>query len=251
MAHLDNGTQGVTAALQGMTLASIANALLSEEQLRLVLEALASPAPGDQEQAAKALANRAKIDRANRAQIFGAGAIPPLVRLLRNGTAGGKNQAARALTYLAQNNEIRDAIAEEGALELLVALEAATGRGPRCPPTMALQRLTYHNENNRDAIKRLRAAAKRAQVSRGQNTAVAATPSGDVNASRAREGRCVVCLVAEAKMSFVHGDTEHLACCEACAPEFNVVPEGVRPDERSKCPVCRLGIDRIVRHFTA
>ena len=154
------------------------------------------------------------------------------------------------MTYLAQNNEIRDAIAKEGALELLVALEAATGRG-QGPATMALDRLTYHNDNNSAAIKRLRAAAKRAQVSRGQNTVVAPAPSGGVNASRAREGRCVVCLGAEVKMSFVHGDTEHLACCEACAPRFNVVPEGVRPDVRSKCPVCRLGIDRIVRNFTA
>ena len=131
-----------------------------------------------------------------------------------------------------------------------VALERATGRG-QGPATMALERLTYHNDNNSAAIKRLRVAAKRAQVSRGQNTAVAEAPSGGVNASRAREGRCVVCTDAEANVSFVHGGTAHLVCCEACAREFNVVPEGVRPDVRSKCPVCRRGIDLIVRNFTA
>ena len=35
---------------------------------------------------------------------------------------------------------------------------------------------------------------------------------------------CVVCMDADANMSFVHGNTAHLACCEACAPKFNCRP---------------------------
>ena len=31
---------------------------------------------------------------------------------------------------------------------------------------------------------------------------------------------CVVCITADANMSFVHGNTAHLACCDACAKKF-------------------------------
>ena len=39
-----------------------------------------------------------------------------------------------------------------------------------------------------------------------------------------KKTQCVVCMDADANMSFVHGNTAHLACCEACAPKFNCRP---------------------------
>ena len=109
--------------------------------------------------------------------------------------------------------------------------------------------------------------------------------------------RCVVCMDANANMSFVHGNTAHLACCEACAQKFepddvrrpatnaeifgesdtddddapprSLTPPGTPPgtpprpsqtvpwyDEvdtltppSSRCPICRQGIDLIVKQF--
>ena len=41
---------------------------------------------------------------------------------------------------------------------------------------------------------------------------------------KVKKTQCVVCMDADANMSFVHGNTAHLACCEACAPKFNCRP---------------------------
>ena len=65
---------------------------------------------------------------------------------------------------------------------------------------------------------------------------------------------CVVCMDADANMSFVHGNTAHLACCEACAQKFMVRHDSDTDDDdipiyRTKCPVCRQGIDSIVKQF--
>ena len=64
---------------------------------------------------------------------------------------------------------------------------------------------------------------------------------------------------ADANMSFVHGNTAHLACCEACAQKFFNFPCDITIDSstddddipiyRTKCPVCRQGIERIVKQF--
>ena len=67
--------------------------------------------------------------------------------------------------------------------------------------------------------------------------------------------RCVVCMDATANMSFVHGNTAHLACCEACAKKWkNVVYDSDTDDDdvpntNEKCPVCRQRIKLIVKQF--
>ena len=66
---------------------------------------------------------------------------------------------------------------------------------------------------------------------------------------------CVVCMDATANMSFVHGNTAHLACCEACAKKWkNVVYDSDTDDDdvpntNEKCPVCRQRIKLIVKQF--
>ena len=65
---------------------------------------------------------------------------------------------------------------------------------------------------------------------------------------------CVVCMDADANMSFVHGNTAHLATCEACAQKFMVRHDSDTDDDdipiyRTKCPVCRQRIDVIVKQF--
>ena len=65
---------------------------------------------------------------------------------------------------------------------------------------------------------------------------------------------CVVCMDADANMSFVHGNTAHLATCEACAQKFMVRHDSDTDDDdipiyRTKCPVCRQRIERIVKQF--
>ena len=68
---------------------------------------------------------------------------------------------------------------------------------------------------------------------------------------------------ADASMSFVHGNTAHLACCEACAKKWVVQPvqpcsnvvydsdtdDDLFPKTNKKCPVCRQRIDVIVKQF--
>ena len=60
---------------------------------------------------------------------------------------------------------------------------------------------------------------------------------------------------ADANMSFVHGNTAHLACCEACAPKFksSFIHDSDTDDDdllmTEKCPVCRKGINLIVKQF--
>ncbi|CAH0365237.1 unnamed protein product [Pelagomonas calceolata] len=73
--------------------------------------------------------------------------------------------------------------------------------------------------------------------------------------------RCVVCMDATANMSFVHGNTAHLATCEACAKKFKrhnqlgasgAVSRISSPPATSiadRCPVCRQGIERIAKQF--
>ena len=72
---------------------------------------------------------------------------------------------------------------------------------------------------------------------------------------------CVVCLDPDANMSFVHGNTAHLATCEACAKKFKrhnqlgasgAVSRISSPPATSiadRCPVCRQGIECIAKQF--
>jgi serine/threonine protein kinase len=81
------------------------------------------PSDVDLQWAAQALAILAADDAENRRSIAGAGAIGPLVSLLREGDAEGKQWAAYALGVLAANDaENRRSIAGAGAIGPLVSL---------------------------------------------------------------------------------------------------------------------------------
>jgi len=54
---------------------------------------------------------------------------------------------------------------------------------------------------------------------------------------------CCYCMSAQATMSFVHGETAHLAACAECA--MNLAVQG----HREICPICRAPFERIVRQF--
>ena len=61
---------------------------------------------------------------------------------------------------------------------------------------------------------------------------------------------------ADAKVSFVHGNTAHLATCEACAEHFRrydqiyINDSDTDDDDRTEnCPVCRQRIELIVKQF--
>ena len=68
---------------------------------------------------------------------------------------------------------------------------------------------------------------------------------------------CVVCMDADAKVSFVHGNSAHLATCEACAAkhfrrydQIYINDSDTDDDDRTeKCPVCRQRIELIVKQF--
>ena len=65
----------------------------------------------------------------NKAVIVRAGAIEPLVAMLRGGSAGAQEQAAGALSRLADNTDNGVAIAQAGAIEPLVALLKSGSEG--------------------------------------------------------------------------------------------------------------------------
>ena len=81
------------------------------------------------EAAARALCNLAYLNDANLVLIAEAGGIPPLVQLVRDGSAEAKSMAKRALRNIAHNNDANKvAIAlAVGSLEALVEL-ARRGR---------------------------------------------------------------------------------------------------------------------------
>ncbi|KAH8051973.1 hypothetical protein JL722_10418 [Aureococcus anophagefferens] len=72
--------------------------------------------------AARALGNLAYCNDANQILIAEAGGVPPLVHLLRNGSAEAKLRAARALGSLAFNDDNIVLIAEAGGIAPLVEL---------------------------------------------------------------------------------------------------------------------------------
>jgi hypothetical protein len=84
-----------------------------------------------------------------------AGAIEPLVALVRGGSAEAQEHAAGALSNLAFDNaDNRAAIARAGAIEPLVALEHGGSAGTQEHAAAALSNLAFHNADNRVAIAR-------------------------------------------------------------------------------------------------
>ena len=84
---------------------------------------------------------------------------------------------------------------------------------------------------------------------------------GGVDAGGQSAPVCVVCMDANANLSFIHGNTAHMACCESCAHPFiyalsyfQGLAAGDTDDEdipvtHTKCPLCRRDIDTIVKQF--
>eukprot|EP00964_Phaeocystis_antarctica_P134605 scaffold98864_cov59-Phaeocystis_antarctica.AAC.6 len=79
---------------------------------------------------------------ARKAAIVRAGAVEPLVAMLRGGSAGAQEQAAAALSRLADNTDYGVAIAQAGATEPLVALLKSGSKGVQEAAAAALCHLT-------------------------------------------------------------------------------------------------------------
>ena len=79
--------------------------------------------------------------------IAAAGGIPPLVALVRDGDAGGKEQAAGALRSLAVNADNQVAIARAGGIEPLVALARSGTDGQKEHAAAALRNLAVNDDN--------------------------------------------------------------------------------------------------------
>ncbi len=77
---------------------------------------------GGKESAAYALGNIAAHSEERSAQIVKAGALQPLVSLLKEGSDCGKEWAANALGHLAANSEEWSAFVKTGALQPIVAI---------------------------------------------------------------------------------------------------------------------------------
>jgi len=59
---------------------------------------------------------------------------------------------------------------------------------------------------------------------------------------------CCVCRTARPTLSFVHGDTAHLAICETCAYEGNMF---MRVRRRNlQCPLCTLDVEKMVKQYS-
>ena len=107
--------------------------------------------------AARALRNLAYGNDANRVRIAEAGVVPPLVELLRDGSAGAKWEAAWALYYLAFNNDNKVLIAEAGGIAPLVDLQRdgsadATMAAWATMAVWALRNLASDNADNQVLI---------------------------------------------------------------------------------------------------
>lgn len=54
---------------------------------------------------------------------------------------------------------------------------------------------------------------------------------------------CIICFQEPRTATFVHGETGHVACCIQCARLVKAY--------KNACPVCRLPVDSVIRHFHA
>jgi HEAT repeat protein len=109
--------------------------------------ALGPVAVAAQEQMAWALRNLATRNEESKARIADAGALPPLVALLRSRSAGVQRQAAWALRCLAVSSEARQTrIADAGALPPLVALLRSGSAGVQRQAVLTMWALATGSE---------------------------------------------------------------------------------------------------------
>ena len=102
--------------------------------------------------AARALRNHTYHNDANKDLIAEAGGIPPLVELLRDGSANGKLWTAGALGNLARDAANRDLIAEAGGITPLVELLRDGRVEAKAEAARALWNLACDNGANKVAI---------------------------------------------------------------------------------------------------
>ena len=97
------------------------------------------------EAAARALSKFAGENNANRVAIAEAGAITPLIKLVRLGSDGAKKAAVAALHYLSFDKANEVAIVEAGAIAPLVGLLSLGSEGAREQAAGALWTLSLNN----------------------------------------------------------------------------------------------------------
>ena len=104
------------------------------------------------------MGNLAFNHAANKVAIVAAGAVPPLVALLRSGSEPGKERSAGALLILAVNAENQVKIAAAGAIDPLLALQRNGSAEAQAISAGALTELAKTAENQ-ETIAAARAAA--------------------------------------------------------------------------------------------
>jgi vacuolar protein 8 len=122
-----------------------------EQRIKELVRALGEGDDAAKEAAAGALYNRAFGNVINKAAIAEAGGIPPLVELLRDGSADAKRRAAWALCTLAYISANKDLIAAAGGIPPLVEL-LRDGSVDKIIAVRALQNLAYSNAANKILI---------------------------------------------------------------------------------------------------
>ena len=107
------GVGGAAATAQNLLLQKTAPTVVVSKEIKALVLALSAKSwfSSTKSQAARALCNLA-MNAANEVAIAEAGAIPPLVQLLRDGTSGAKESAAGALRNLAMNAANKVTISE-------------------------------------------------------------------------------------------------------------------------------------------
>ncbi|MEK9699682.1 MAG: hypothetical protein VW270_28150, partial [Candidatus Poseidoniales archaeon] len=83
----------------------------------------------------------------NQVRIAAEGGIEVLIALARDGAAGGKTEAARALGNLANNDDNQVRIAAEGGIEVLIALARDGAAGGKTEAARALGNLANNDDN--------------------------------------------------------------------------------------------------------
>ena len=171
--------------------------------------------------ASKALSNLLFESDDNVALIVAAGAIAPLVALVRNGSDGGKEQAACALGNLSSAGDAYDAmIAEAGAIEPLVELERNGSDDAKESATRALDTLAF-NSDFEAAV-----AAARRRVA----------PAVEPSTEPPNLTTCIAC--EDAARSVVFLPCAHACFCESCAATHRATS--------ARCPICRTAITGFV-----
>jgi hypothetical protein len=71
----------------------------------------------------------------------------------------------------------------------------------------------------------------------------AAMANLQVGSRNDRGKSCIICYDAQAIMGFLHGESVHTCCCQACAEDYK--DRGLV--QSRGCPLCRQAVERIIR----